>query len=209
MKVTQVQGIAHVRRDTYRPRDIHASITVDPYWQTHGKSDEKIIASCEFDFVGQSSSRGTIELSQKDGDSTLMIGDFQGLSSNIHALKIHEYGDLSGGCANLGPVYNPFGSQRGHSHEVIHDKRVGDLEQVQARFDNNAEYKNRDGYVDLSGPLSIVGRSIAIYEREDDHDETEHAPRVDREGRKREGEGNVIACCVVGLAKGEKPKVMY
>ena len=89
------------------------------------------------------------------------------------------------------------------------DRRVGDIEQVQARFDRNAEYKNRDGLVDLSGPLSVLGRSIVLYEREDDHDETEHAPRNDREGRKREGEGARIGCCVIGLAKGEKPKIMY
>ena len=198
-----------MRRDTYRPRDIHASITVDPYWHSNGKSEEKIIASCKFDFVGETSARGEIELSQKAGDSTLFIGEFQGLSSNIHALKVHEFGDIGGDCSQIGDVYNPFGAQMGHSHEIIHDRKVGDLEQVQARFDSNAEYKNRDGYIDLSGPTSILGRSMAIYEREDDHDETEHAPRVDREGRKREGKGSVIACCVVGLVKGEKPKVMY
>ena len=50
---------------------------------------------------------------------------------------------------------------------------------------------------------------MVLYEREDDHDETEHAPSNDREGRKREGKGARIGCCVIGLVKGEKPKVMY
>ena len=185
-----------------------SAITVDPYWSHNGMSDEKIIASCEFEFY-QSYSSGHLVLSQKPGDNTLFNGNFTGLKPGIHALKIHEFGDLSHGCSSVGEVYNPFFAHHGHSNETMKDRMVGDIEQVQARYDKNAEYKNRDGLVDLSGPLSVLGRSMVIYEQEDDHDETEHAPTNDREGRKREGKGATIGCCVIGLVKGEKPKVMY
>ena len=200
-------GFPWVRRSTIRPRDVKAYNVepVDNYWKYAPKEDEEIIASCEFDFLGYSHSSGTLELRQKPHDLTSIIGEFEMIKPGLHALKIHEFGDLEYGCESTGDVYNPFGAYRGHSHEDIHDRRVGDIEQLQARFDTNAEYKNRDLLVNLSGPNSVIGRSMVLYEREDDHDQTEHPMTKDREGRFREGEGARIACCVIGLAKGEKP----
>lgn len=119
-------------------------------------------------------------------------------------MKIHEFGDLEHGCESIGDVYNPFGAHRGHSHEDIHKRRVGDIEQIQARFDSNAEYKNRDLLVNLSGPNSVVGKAMAIYEREDDHGQTEHQNTPDGKGRFREGEGKKIACCIIGLSEKAK-----
>jgi len=48
---------------------------------------------------------------------------------------------------------------------------------------------------------------MVLYEREDDHDQVEHPATTKKELRVREGMGQRIACCVIGLAKGEKPKV--
>ena len=142
-----------------------------------------------------------------------MIGGFEGVEPGLHALKIHEFGDLEYGCDSVGDVFNPFGAQIGHSHLDLTKKRVGDLEQVQARFDENAEYKNRDRECSLWGPNSIMGRAMVLYEREDDHDEFEHPEHRDHEGkirdaRFREGVGHPIACCVIGRTKKpvEEPK---
>ena len=193
------------RRSTYRPRDVKAYNTdkVDAYWKNEVEK-ETIQASCEFDFLGYSHSSGRIALEQKPGDNTSMIGEFAGIKPGIHALKVHEFGDLEYGCESTGDVFNPFGAYRGHSHDDIWERRVGDVEQVQGRWDTKAEYKNRDALVMLSGPNSVLGRSLVLYEREDDHDQTEHPATYEREGRYREGEGKRIACCVIGLAKGEK-----
>jgi Cu-Zn family superoxide dismutase len=204
----QSYGFPWVRRSTIRPRDVKAynAEPVDNYWKSAPKEDEEIIASCEMDFLGYSHSSGSLELRQKPHDLISIIGEFTGLKPGLHAMKIHEYGDLEYGCESTGGVYNPFGAYRGHSHEDIHDRRVGDVEQIQARFTGDAEYKNRDLLANLSGPNSIIGRSLVVYEREDDHDQTEHEQTHDREGRYRENEGRRIGCCVVGLAKAEKPK---
>lgn len=48
-----------------------------------------------------------------------------------------------------------------------------------------------------------MGRALVLYERKDDHDITEHPQIEGREGRMRMGAGERIACCVIGLAKGE------
>lgn len=107
------------------------------------------------------------------------------------------------GCESLGDVFNPFGSPHGHSHDDIYARRAGDIEQVQARWDTNAEYKCRDNIVEMQGPNSIIGRSMALYERADDHGMTEHAGSQDREERVAKTAGRRIACCVIGLTKGE------
>jgi Cu-Zn family superoxide dismutase len=202
----QSYGFPWVRRSTIRPRDVVAQMPtlVDNYWKTAPKVEETIIASCEFDFLGYSYSMGRIELKQKPGDLTSMIGEFEHIEPGLHALKIHEYGDLEYGCESTGDVFNPYGAPWGHSHLDIHDRRVGDIEQLQARWDKGAEYKNRDLLVNLSGPNSVIGRSMVLYEREDDHDRTEHPATESRPAIVREGMGRRIGCCVIGLAQGEK-----
>jgi len=205
-------GFRWERASTFRPRDIktYNAAPVDAYWQHAPKETETVRAACEFDFLGYSYSTGRFAITQKPGDLTEFIGEFEGLKPGLHSLKIHEFGDLEYGCESTGEIFNPFGAKQGHSHFDITERRVGDCENVQARFDTNAEYKNRDLLANLSGPNSIIGRSLVLYEREDDFDQTEHPETHDREGRFREGKGQRIACCVVGLAKGEveKPKAV-
>ena len=125
-------GFPWVRRSTIRPRDVKAYNTepVDNYWKSASKEDETVRASCEFDFLGYSYSSGSLELVQKPYDLTSIIGEFEGLKPGLHALKIHEFGDLEYGCESAGDVYNPFGSYHGQSHEDIHDRRVGDIEHI-------------------------------------------------------------------------------
>ena len=199
-------GLPWTRISTYRPRDLSATNVkpVDDFWKGF-KEDETIKATCEFDFLGNTYSNGSISLSQKPGDLVEMLGEFEGLNPGLHALRVHEWGDMEAGCESLGDVFNPFGTKRGYSHLDILNRRVGDIRDIQARWDNNAEYKNRDSLIELSGPNSIIGRSMVVYEREDDFDRTEHPPIPGREARYREGQGERIACCVIGLAKGVKP----
>lgn len=119
---------------------------VEPYWVDKVAPDETIRATCEFDFLGYSDSKGTLTLTQKPEDLLTIVGEFEGVNPGLHALKIHEFGDLTYGCESTGEVWNPYGSSQGHSHHDINKRRVGDLEQVQVRFDKGAEYKNRDIY---------------------------------------------------------------
>jgi len=57
-----------------------------------------------------------------------MLGSVEGIGGGIHALKIHEFGDLEYGCESTGYVFNPFGAYAGSSHEDIRKRRVGDIE---------------------------------------------------------------------------------
>lgn len=192
-------------RSTIRPRDISAYnvLPVDNYYKGY-KADETIRASCEFDFLGYSHSTARAELVQKPGDLTSIIAEVEGMQGGLHGFKIHEFGDLEYGCKSTGDVYNPYGSHHGNSHQDIRERRVGDIEQLQVRWNATGDYKNRDALVMLSGPNSVIGRSMVIYERKDDHDMTEHPATYERDARIRKGMGERVACCVIGLAKGEK-----
>ena len=193
-------GFRYSRRSTIRPRDIKAynAAPVDSYYRATPKLKETIKASCEFDFLGYSEATGRIDLSEAPKDLTQMHGEFTGLKPGLHALKIQEFGDLEYGCQSTGKVYNPFGAQQGHSHYDIYERRVGDIEQVNAGMKGKANYLTRDLLVQLSGPNSVMGRAMVLYAGPDSHD-------VEK-GWGKQGMGEPIGCCVIGLALGD-PKV--
>ena len=134
-----------------------------------------------------------------------MHGTFEGIQNGLHGLKVHEFGDMEDGCESTGDVWNPYGSPHGKAEWDINKRRLGDLQDVQGRIvDYSAEYKVRDTLIDLSGPDSIVGRAIVLYEREDDFDHIERPATPWRDEIVRKGMGERIACCVVGLVEPEQ-----
>lgn len=135
-----------------------------------------------------------------------MTGEFDRIKPGHHGLKVHEFGDIEYGCNSVGAVFNPFYIQHGKVEYDIDARRVGDINQVMGRWDTTGEYKIRDHLLMLSGPNSVLGRSMVLYERKDDFFMNENPPTFEKEERKREGQGPPIACCVIGLAQGEGKK---
>lgn len=87
---------------------------------------------------------------------------------SIHAIHIHEFGDLTEGCKSLGGHFNPTSKVHGHSE----NGHAGDL------FNNfRADLRGRlvmsFDTVKLSifpnSKLSIIGRSVVIHEFQDDY----------------------------------------
>ena len=125
-------GYVYERRGAYRPRAVLVKhiAPIASYYRKAPAADETIQASCEFDFLGYSASTGRLNLEQKPHDNVSITGEFTGLSKGLHALKVHEFGDLMHGCDSTGDVFNPYGSHIGHSHYDIDGRRVGDIEQL-------------------------------------------------------------------------------
>ena len=93
-----------------------------------------------------------------------------GKPHKIHAIHIHEYGDITNGCASLGAHFNPHGVTHGSIMYSMNPRHAGDLIN-NIRFDKsgNFYYEYEDALISLfDGPLSILGRSIVIHEDEDD-----------------------------------------
>lgn len=66
---------------------------------------------------------------------------------------------------NLGPHFNPFGKQ--HGSPQSNNRHVGSLGNISSDG-SKAHFHLVDSCVQIIGPYSVIGRSVVIYENEDD-----------------------------------------
>lgn len=66
---------------------------------------------------------------------------------------------------SVGPHYNPKGRQ--HGSPSSSERHVGSLGNIESDGEV-AVYHLEDTEVQIIGPYSVIGRSIVIYEKEDD-----------------------------------------
>ena len=116
---------------------------------------------------------GRVVFTQKNRDSNtevdIDLSGFKLFNTNVHAIHIHEYGDLTEGCKSLGSHYNPYNEL--HGNIEINDKKrhVGDLvNNIVPDIHGNVKLKYVDNLVKLFGPRNIFGRSVVIHALPDD-----------------------------------------
>ena len=103
----------------------------------------------------------------KHKNVTQIFGYITGLKPlQKHGFHIHEAGDLTDNCTSTCDHYNPFNKNHGGPDSI--DRHVGDLGNLEADINGNCEFNIVDDLIKLSGPYSIIGRSIVIHEDEDD-----------------------------------------
>lgn len=83
----------------------------------------------------------------------------------IHAIHIHEFGDLTEGCKSLGAHFNPTNcahshSQRGHAGDLFNN--------FQADSNGTFIYCFKTHQLALQGYANIIGRSVVIHQFTDD-----------------------------------------
>ncbi|GFY01475.1 superoxide dismutase [Trichonephila clavipes] len=122
-----------------------------------------------------------------------ITGQISGLGSGLHGFHVHQYGDLSQGCASAGGHFNPFGKNHGAPSDE--ERHMGDLGNIEAGQNGVANINIVDHQLRLCGPLSIVGRAIVIHANQDD------LGRGGNEESLRTGNaGARVGCCVIGAA---------
>lgn len=87
---------------------------------------------------------------------------------SIHAIHIHEFGDLTEGCKSLGGHFNPTNKQHGHSEKG----HAGDLFnnfQTDGNGKVNITYITNKLSIFPTSKLSIIGRSVVIHQFPDDY----------------------------------------
>ncbi len=89
-----------------------------------------------------------------------MTGTITGLKPGSHGFHIHVYGDYSAGCVSAGSHFNPNGKQHGGPNDE--NRHAGDLGNIEAGADGVANVNITDCQIPLTGPNSIIGRSVVV-----------------------------------------------
>ena len=137
---------------------------------------------------------GVIYLEQQY-DMTTIMGTIKGLKPNsLHAIHIHEYGDMTEGCTSCCSHYNPYKMNHGAPYSA--DRHVGDLGNLKTDANGVATFDIIDTMVRLDGLHNVIGRSIVIHEDADDLGMGNHADSMTTGHA-----GKRIGCGVIGLAR--------
>ncbi len=129
---------------------------------------------------------------------TVVTIELENLPPNSkRAIHIHEFGDISEGCMSAGPHYNPHNKNHGNIAINGNNRHVGDLvNNITSNSKGKVFVQYEDDLIQLSGPFSIVGRSIVIHDGIDDLGLGGNA-----ESLKTGNAGGRMGCAVIGLAK--------
>ncbi|KAJ8716873.1 hypothetical protein PYW07_003500 [Mythimna separata] len=139
---------------------------------------------------------GTVYFDQNDASGPVVLsGSVEGLKKGKHGFHVHEFGDNTNGCTSAGAHFNPTKLDHGSPESEI--RHVGDLGNIEAKSDGTStKVCIQDKQISLSGPNSIVGRTLVVHADPDDlglggHDLSKTTGNA----------GARIACGVIGLAK--------
>ncbi|XP_064606831.1 uncharacterized protein LOC135471501 [Liolophura sinensis] len=113
-----------------------------------------------------------------------------------YGLHVHEFGDLRDGCESTGGHYNPYGNE--HGGPTVENRHAGDFGNVVKNRAGGVSKYFLDRVASLTGPYSIVGRSIVLKAREDDL-----GLGGNPSSRVTGSSGGRVACCVIGHSNGQ------
>lgn len=108
---------------------------------------------------------GYIQFEEKNG-KTHISGELEGLQTGEHGMHIHTKGDPRECCSKLGDHYNPYNQT--HGDRTSANRHVGDMGNVTFDVNGKCTFEFDDDLIKISGPFSVIGRSIIIHEDKDD-----------------------------------------
>ncbi|XP_063046552.1 extracellular superoxide dismutase [Cu-Zn]-like [Engraulis encrasicolus] len=129
------------------------------------------------------------EYAQAKLNVAINLQGFPAPDEQTRAIHIHQFGDLSEGCASTGGHYNPLG--------VNHPQHPGDFGNFQPSEDGKI-VKMLDSDATLFGGLSILGRAVVIHAKSDDM-----GLGGDAGSLLHGNAGARLACCVIGMSKSK------
>ena len=129
-----------------------------------------------------------------DSTSTSSVSIFQKMVNVKMFLSFHLCsGNLIEGCKTAGPHWNPEKCNHGGPGDEI--RHHGDLGNIVADENGKGVYVATDDKIQLTGPLSIIGRSMVCHADEDDLGKGGHELSLTTGNA-----GARVACGVIGLS---------
>lgn len=131
--------------------------------------EQYMLAEAEIAPVGTSGVSGNVRFDQR-GEVLEISGRITGLEPGSHGLHIHENGDCSGpGAITAGAHFSPEGDPHGSPREPDARHHAGDLGNITADDDGNADFEFVDTELKLgSGSNSVIGRAVVVHADADD-----------------------------------------
>jgi len=138
--------------------------------------------------------KGTLLLTQEDENSPVRInGRLNFLPANgKFGFHVHESGDIREACKSVGGHFNP--NKMEHGSPVDSMRHVGDLGNIVADQNGNADINVVDNHISLKGTNSIAGRAFVVHEKEDDLGQGGHP-----DSKKTGNAGARIGCGIIGV----------
>ena len=146
---------------------------------------------------------GTVTFHQaRPSEPTLVKIDLSGLAPGDHGIHVHQYGNVSSGCTSACAHFNPQKQLHGSQSLYGTARHVGDLcNNITADANGNASFAYHDDLVALSGPNSVVGRSVVIHADPDDLGKFRGENTTQGiESGKTGNAGKRICCAVIGIS---------
>lgn len=122
------------------------------------------------------------------GDKVLVEARISGLTPGEHGFHLHDAGDCSAADASSARGhFNPEGGPHGHHMRHHSEHHAGDLPNLVADANGQANYKAEVGGLKLdNSPQGIVGRSVVVHADPDDY----HSQPAGNSGKR-------VACGVI------------
>lgn len=104
---------------------------------------------------------------EPQGDAVLVRATVLGLTPGKHGFHVHAVGDCSApDGSSAGPHFDPGSKQHGAPTDA--ERHAGDLGNIEADASGVGSISWTDKNLKLSGPTSIIGKSVIVHENADD-----------------------------------------
>jgi len=105
----------------------------------------------------------------QEGDAVRVLAGVWDLDGGQHGFHVHEHGECSApDASSAGGHFSPNDDPHGSPRDPPRMRHDGDLGNLRAAADGHAVYERLDPQIALSGPRSIIGRSVVVHARRDD-----------------------------------------
>ncbi|GAY33610.1 hypothetical protein CUMW_285650, partial [Citrus unshiu] len=157
---------------------------------TNSRPHSKAIAVLD----GSEGFKGTVSFYQEDGHHTVITVNLANLKAGSHGFHVHESGFIRATTVvwpsswhtylislvgfEIWKHFNPFNKSHSDIHDHEEHRHYGDLGNINVDYgdlgninvgpDGKASYYFRDKMISLTGPNSIIGRTIVKHDNHDD-----------------------------------------